>query len=379
MKTFDAIVIGLGAMGAAALHQLAARGARVLGLEQYALGHDRGSSHGSTRIIRKAYFEHPDYVPLLDRAYALWADLEAASGHRLVERCGLVVAGSERSEVVAGIRLAARTHGLDIRELDRRQAAAHAGRFRFAEDDIVLFEPDAGFLYADACLAQLHAEARRRSAEIAAGEPVVDWRADAGGISVRTPAGEYAADRLIICAGPWAGSLLRRQLPLVVRRVPLFWLDAAAPALRLDRGCPVFAFDTPEGFFYGFPVFDAGGLKVAQHRGREIAPDPSLADRGQAPGDFPPVREFLRRHAPDAGERVQRFATCLYTMTPDQHFVVDRHPDHERVVFAAGFSGHGFKFAPVVGSVLADLALTGRTEAPVGFLSATRTALSRRA
>jgi sarcosine oxidase len=141
----------------------------------------------------------------------------------------------------------------------------------------------------------------------------------------------------------------------------------------------VFAFDTPEGFFYGFPVFDAKGLKVAQHQGREVVSDPSHVDRGRAPGDFAPLRDFLRRYVPAAGEQIHHFTTCLYTMTPDQHFVVDRHPGHENVVFAAGFNGHGFKFAPVAGSVLADLALKGRTSAPVGFFSAGWTALSREA
>lgn len=423
-STADVIVLGLGAMGGAALHHLAARGARVLGIERFAVGHDRGSSHGETRIIRKAYFEHPDYVPLLERAYGLWAALETATGERLFDRTGLLLVGAPDGEVVAGVRRARARHGLAVADVPAADWAGRFGAFRCGEGMVGLFEADAGQLRVEACVRAHVAQARTLGARVVTGARVTGWSAEGGGVAVQTADGEvYRAGALVIAAGAWsAGVLADVGLPLVVRRRVQLWVgagsagtggggarDGAGDAAGLDTGgpggggdawdggplslaggCPVFAYDLLEGFFYGFPA-RGGRMKVACHwggagegdgdgggdGGDDVAAagggiDPDALDRSLRAADVAPVARFLARWVPGAGREVLAHSACMYTMTPDGHFVIDRHPRHANVCFAAGFSGHGFKFAPLVGSVLADLALEGRTGEAVGFLGVRR-------
>lgn len=369
MEHFDQIVIGVGGMGSAACDQLAQRGQRVLGLEQFELGHRRGSSHGQTRIIRKAYFEHPDYVPLLHRAYELWADLERRAGRTLFERTGLLLAGRPEGVAIPGVRRSAAEHGLAIRAVAAAERAERFGQFGLGPELEVLFEEDAGFVYVEDCVRTCVEQARACGAVIRDCEAVLEWRAGRGGVEVRTERGMYGAATLLVCGGPWAGRLLPGlRGKLEVRRKVQLWLACEDARFAQTAGSPVFCFDLADGFFYGFPMIEPGLIKVAEHTGREVVEDPTAVDRELRLSDEMRVQQFVVKHLPGVRPVVREHSVCMYTMSPDEHFIIDRHPEHANVVVAAGFSGHGFKFAALVGSVLADLAVDGATREGVEFL-----------
>jgi len=370
-------VIGVGGMGSAALYHLARSGIKVLGLEQFHIGHDRGSSHGQTRIIRKAYFEHPAYVPLLQRAYELWRDLETECDEELFHQTGLLLVGPPDGFIIPGVQRSAREHQLDIQTLTVAEARKRFNGFVINDDQSVLFEPDAGFLRVEACVHAHVDRAVAHGATILAGTAVKSWSVKQGAVEVSTESGTHSAATLLICGGPWAGQLLSElRLPLEVRRKVVFWFDTTDDSYDLGRGCLVFGFETADGFVYGFPVIDSDGIKVAHHSGGERVERADELDRTLHPEDTIVVRRFIDKHLPRVGDRLNRYSVCMYTMTPDEHFIVDRHPAHPNVIFAAGFSGHGFKFAPIIGSILADLTIDDRTAEPIAFLSASRPALA---
>ncbi len=372
---YDAIVIGTGGVGSAALFHLARRGARVLGLDRFPPGHDRGSSHGRTRIIRQAYFEHPDYVPLLRRAYELWTELGRHRSRPLMHEIGLVQIGPTDCAVLTGVRRSAREYGLDVEELTAADLAARFPGFRVDEDWSGLFERQAGYLEVEACVVAHAEQAVRHGAELRAGVTVLGWRGGADGIAVATDAGEFSAQRLVVTAGPWAAKLLADlPLKLEVRRKPQYWYPAD-PRCTADAGCPAFLFDTPAGIFYGLPAIDDWGLKVALHTGGPTVDDPLSVDRDIDPVDQAQVETFLASHLPGVRRNLLHHSVCIYTLTADEHFIVDRHPADPRIVLAAGLSGHGFKFTCVLGEALADLTLEGQTALPIGFLSARRLGL----
>lgn len=378
MQTYDAIVVGVGGMGSAALYHLARRGARVLGIEQFGEAHDRGSSHGRSRVLRRAYFEHADYVPLLDRSYRLWDDLEARAERKLVERCGLAMCGAPGSKVIAGVRRAREAHSLDVREWGPAEVEARLAGFRIPEDHEALFEPDAGILYVEECVRAHCAAAAAAGAEVHWNETIGKILGDAGGVRIETDRDSYHAARLIVCAGPWTGRLLAAlQLPLEVRRTFAVWYACERPSLRLEAGLPVFVIETPESFFYGIPALDERGVKLGEHVGRQLVEDPGNVDRELHPADVVGVEDFLERYLPGMTGARRDASICMYTMTPDQHFIVDRHPHEPAIVFAAGFSGHGFKFAPAIGSALAELALEDSTDESLAFLRLDRAGLAR--
>lgn len=375
MARFDVIVVGLGGIGSAAAFHLAARGARVLGLDRFPIAHDRGSSHGQTRLIRRAYFEHPDYVPLLDRAYALWRELEARTGRRLLVESGLMLAGPPESEVLAGAIHAADKHRIPIDRLSAAEACRRWPQFTLPEDWVAVYEPQAGYLFVEECVAAHAAAAEVAGATLHTATDVHAWRIEGDGVVVVTDEGEIAADRLVLAPGPWASALLDfAAIPLVVLRKSLFWYrPPSARAADFTAGSlPCFAFARPDGFFYGFPRLDDRGVKIAEHTGGSVVADPLAVDRSTDPREQRTLDAVITAHLPRLGIAVADHAACLYTMSPDHHFLVGLHPDHDRVAIAAGFSGHGFKFASVMGEALADLALTGTTPLPLAFLSPTR-------
>jgi sarcosine oxidase len=366
MNSYDVIVIGVGGMGAAAAAELARRGRRVLGLEQFTLVHERGSSHGHTRIIRKAYFEHPAYVPLLQRAYERWYDLEQASGQHLFTECGCLSIGAPGGELIGGICKSAAEHRLNVEPLEPAELRRRFPAFRFSDAYGGVLEREAGFLYVERCVQAFVDQARLLGAELHEEEPVRFWRADGNAVLVETVRQTYTARSLVITAGAWAAQLLGSlRLPLTVTRKVLLWFATAEPALfRRDR-FPVYIAETPEGNYYGFPALDCFGHKVARHDGGMIVADPLVVDRQVSDEDTRDCRQFLQAHLPLANGPLRHSKVCLYTLTPDRHFLIDVHPHHPNVAVAAGFSGHGFKFASVVGDILADLADKGRTNLPI--------------
>ena len=376
MRSFDAIVVGIGGMGSAALYEAARRGARVLGIEQFGIGHTNGSSHGESRIIRRAYFEHPDYVPLVDRSFELWGRLEAVCGVPLLRRTGLLLSGPRDGAVLAGVLRARNEHGLAITEVQQCEYEARFPGFRFRPRDIVVFEREAGILFVEECVVAFTQAALELGARLETGETVRRWSQKDHHVAVETDRGCYLADRLIITGGPWTAALLADlRLPLQIHRRMQMWFRCEPSAYLVESGSPVFCFDLDGSFYYGFPALEAGVIKVAEHRNPADIDSPAALDREIRESDVAAMRGFLKRHLPAASADVVRFSPCMYTMTPDEHFILDRHPDFDRVCFAAGFSGHGFKFAPIIGSILADLSLNGSTAEPCAFLRLDRPAL----
>jgi|HubBroStandDraft_6_1064221.scaffolds.fasta_scaffold101436_2 sarcosine oxidase len=377
IPAFDVIVLGVGGVGSAALDQLARRGLRVLGLDRFPPGHDRGSSHGRTRLIRQAYFEHPDYVPLLRRAYELWADLSARSGKTLYHQVGVLQAGRPNGTVVPGVLASARQHGLDVEELSEGEITARFPGLRVPPPLVAVFERRAGYLDVEDCVREAARQAVDHGAQLQVGESVRGWKVEGSGVAVETDRGTYRANSLIVSAGAWAGTLLADLgIRFQVVRKSLYWYAAPERLYSPAHGFPGFLYETDRGSFYGFPRIDDEGLKSAEHSGGIPVSDPLRVDRNPDPGETFRVEQFLAEYLPDVTREPLRFGTCLYTLSPDGHFVVDRHPEHPQVVFAAGLSGHGFKFATVLGEVLADLAEHGSTRLPIGFLSCQRSALA---
>jgi len=369
----DYLVLGLGGMGSSALYHLARRGLNVLGIEQFGIAHDRGSSHGETRIIRKAYFEHPNYIPLLQRAYELWRELEQESGKRLFNPCGLMVAGPPAGKVIQGVHQAARLYDVDVEKVSVEDAATRFPGFQIPDGFEVTWEPEAGFLYVEECV-RAHIEcARSHGAQVCLDEKIISVSITDKSIEVQTETQHYSAANMIVTAGAWSSTRLQElNLPLEVVRKVLFWNTARQPVYNLDQGKGGFFFDMPYGEFYGFPSLDGATVKLAEHTGGETVLDPGNLNRELLDTDAPAVSRFVSEVMPGLEPDPVRHATCMYTRTPDGHFIVDRHPRNQRVVYGAGFSGHGFKFAAVIGEILADLATQGFTAQPIDFLSASR-------
>ena len=362
-RALDAVVVGLGAMGSAVLAELAARGRRVIGLDRFAPPHELGSSHGKSRIIREAYFEDPRYVPLVQRAYERWADLERESGATLVLRTGGLMIGPQQGTLVRGALLSAETHALPHERLNAADARAAYPALRVPDDVMAVREPRAGVLFPEACIAAQLTRARRHGAQIRCDEPALAWATDGAGVDVRTARGRYRAGSLVLTAGAWLARLVPElDLPLAVTRQALYWFEPAAnPERFAPERFPIFIWeDEPGRFLYGFP--DLGdGVKIARHMEGEPT-DPDRVRREVSAAETEALRATMARCVPDAAGRLRQAAVCLYTNTPDQHFIVDRHPAHEQVVIASPCSGHGFKFASALGEVLADLAM-GRAPA----------------
>jgi sarcosine oxidase len=375
VSEYDVIVVGLGAMGSAAAYHLARRGQRVLGLDAYEAGHTLGSSHGETRIIRMAYFEHPDYVPLLRRAWTLWEQLERDSATRLLHVTGGLFIGPPAGDLVSGSLRSARAHGLPHTLLDADEIRRRFPVFAPREGEQALFEERAGVLLPEKCL-QAHLElAAAAGAVLRHSQPVRGWTARSDEVCVDTDDGRYTAGALVVTAGAWAGKVLADAgLPLQAERIPLFWfVPCESPEqFAIDRG-PVWIWQMPElGDFFGTPHLEWPGVKIGKHHSGQ-AVDADTVDRAISEADEAPIREFLETRMPALAGGVALAKVCLYTNTPDMHFIVDRHPEKPNVVYGAGFSGHGFKFATVIGEILADLATTGRATPDADFLRLTPT------
>ncbi|MEM9659173.1 MAG: N-methyl-L-tryptophan oxidase, partial [Planctomycetota bacterium] len=341
-------------------------------IDRFSPPHDQGSSHGESRIIRRAYFEHPDYVPLTFESYRQWAELEAELGRQLLVETGLVQAGPVDGHVLRGLLAAAERHQLPIELLTAAEAAARWPTLKVPPEAAAVFEQSAGYLLVEHCVAALLEAAKRSGAELLGDTHVVDWQAG-NVLQVQTTNGVFLADRLILATGAWSSQWLAAlDVELQVLRKVLLWYGCDDPRVRVEAGMPAYLFELPQGVFYGFPRIGARGLKVAEHSGGDPTEQPSRLDRRLRETDRKPIDEFLNQCvAAEIGELLEH-SVCMYTMTRDQHFIIDRWPGDPRVTLAAGLSGHGFKFAPALGQAVVDLAIDGATDLPIKFLALDR-------
>lgn len=369
-KRFDVIVVGIGGVGSATAMHLADRGLSVLGIDRFEPGHGWGSSHGESRAIRKAYFEHPDYVPLLKRAYRGWQSLEERSGQQLLQLCGLLEIGAPDGTLIQGVRSAALQHQLALEEVTPSEFRTRFPGFALPEDHVALFEPDGGLLRVEKCVQAFYGAAQDAGAEFALGETVVEWRTDSERVCrVTTDRNQYQAQHLVFCAGAWTTQLLTQLgLEFRVLRKHLHWYAVRPGGYALGNGSPVFFYETHAGYYYGFPQLGDARIKVAEHSGGEMVDDPLAVNRAVDPEEVGRVEKFLQDHLLDVVLRPVDHQVCMYTMSPDEHFVIDQHPEHPQVVFAAGLSGHGFKFASALGECLAEAVLTGQMPGGLDFL-----------
>jgi sarcosine oxidase len=362
MSHFDVVVCGLGAMGSAALHRVAHRGRRVLGIERFTPGHDRGSSHGATRVIRLAYFEHPSYVPLVRRAYELWREIDGAAGRKLLHVTGVVEIGPPDGILVKGTLASAKLHALRHDVLSARELMQRYPAFQLPSQDVAVAQPDGGFLEAEPSIHALLALAKAAGAEIRCGETVRAIEPRPGGVRIVTDRAMVEAGAAIVAAGPWTKSLLPDlAAPLRVTRQAMAWFAPTEPALFAPGRFPVFLIESRHGIHYGFPPFGDTGIKVAKHPHRDETVDLEDYDRSVSAADEALIRAALAEFLPAANGRRLAAKTCLYTVMPDRDFLIDRLPGSPQVIVASPCSGHGFKFAPVIGEILADLAITGST------------------
>jgi len=367
---YDVIVAGLGAHGSAAAYHLAKRGQRVLGFERFARGHTLASFGGLSRIIRLSYYEHPSYVPLLKRAWDLWRELERESGETLLTQTGGLYLGPPEGDLVSGALASARLHDLVHELLDNAELKRRYPLFEIEREWIGIFDAQAGWLAPERSVAAHLRVAERNGATLRFAEPIERWERDGDGVRVFSQKGSYRCQRLVIAAGSWLPRLLPQLAPhLWVERNVLFWFE---PRGELDAFAklPVYIVEDTDRMYYGFPYDPDNGLKMAGlHFGDRV--DPDTVDREPSARDEERVRAWLRRRIPLANGERRRAQVCLYTNSPDGHFIIDREGP---VTYASACSGHGFKFASAVGEILADLTISGRSSLDIGFLSSDRLA-----
>lgn len=371
---YDVIVVGLGGMGAAAAYHLSAHGLRVLGLERYDFGHGRGSSHGETRIIRLAYFEGSAYVPIVQRAYRLWQDLGERIGAPLLFRTGSLEMSEEGHDFVDRSEASCRDHGLPFELLDAAETMRRHPAFKLHPNTRAIFQPDGGFVLSEAGI-RAHADlATAHGALLRTGETVLGFdETGAGRVSVRTDKGSYSAAQLVLTAGPWMPQLV----PALGRSLETFkqtlgWFVPRHRELFAPSAFPVFIHFSSEGEFYGFPLYGDRGVKVGgPHFAREPI-DPDEPDRVASPRQVKALEGFFDRHLPDAAGPAQTPTGCIYTKTPDEHFIIDRHPAMRQALLVSACSGHGYKFAPAIGEIVADLVVDDRTRHDISLFSLSR-------
>ncbi len=362
MPSYDAIVIGVGGMGSAAIYHLAKRGWKVLGLEQYSIPNDLGSSHGHSRMIRYTLQEHPSYVPLVRRAYELWHELEDSAGETLIVTTGSVRAGPPDSPFFKGAKEACDVHGIPYEILTATEVNKRFPGYRFPDEISSVYQADGGFLLPERCILDHVWAAKEAGAEVHEHEAVLDWQPDGEGVRVNTGQGAYTAGRLVVTAGAWAAKIApqiaRHALP---ERQVLGWFQPERPELFRPESFPVFGIWTEQGRYYGFPSYSVPGFKLgrAHHLRQQV--DPDKMDREVHAEDEEILRQFASRYFPLGAGQALTLTTCMYTNTPDEHFIIGVLPDNPQVSVAAGFSGHGFKFASVIGEIMADLAQHGET------------------
>ena len=372
-QEFDCIVIGVGAMGSSTLYNLAKRGRQVLGLEQFDIPHAEGSSHGVNRIIRLAYYEHPSYVPLLRRAYELWSEIESIAGEQLIYKTGSIDTAPAGHEVFEGSLESCLLHDIPHRVLNHAQINEQFPGYQLPLGHMGILQQDGGFVLSERSIVAYANAAMSEGAEIHAREVVSGWEPDRGGVRVFTDRGEYTAEHLVITAGAWTSGLIPILDGLAVpERQVLAWLQPIDGSLYTPEVFPVFNAYFDEGRYYGFPVFGIPGFKVGRYHHLEEIIDLDSTIKTVNGEDEALLRSAVKKYFPKANGTTMTLKTCMFTNTPDEHFIVDSLPGNTQVVVAAGFSGHGFKFASVIGEILSDLAIKGETEHDIDLLKIDR-------
>jgi sarcosine oxidase len=371
---YDAIVVGVGGIGSATAYHLARRGLDVLGLERYDIPHTKGSSHGITRIIRRAYYEHPSYIPLIERAYELWDDLAERSERPIIHRTGSIDAGPPDDPVFEGSRQSCEEHDIPHEVLTSAELTDRFPGYQLPEGYKALYQSDGGFVVPEQAIIAHTQAAHEAGAEIHARTQVHDWtETPDGGVRIETDRGSYEASRLVLAAGAWNYTLADILDGLAVpERQVLSWFQPTNPSLFQPETFPVWNLSVPEGRFYGLPVYDVPGIKLGKYHHRDEQVNPDDWHRDPEPADERLLRDFTENYFPKGAGPTMRLATCLFTNSPDEHFILDTLPDHPQVAVGAGFSGHGFKFASVIGEILADLAADGDTDHPIGMFRLNR-------
>ena len=364
---YEVIVVGLGGMGSAALYHLAKRGVKALGIERFGVPHEMGSSHGLTRIIRLAYYEDASYVPLLRRSYELWAELEREFGEQLFFQTGSIDMGPQDSDVFAGSLQSCIDNDLEHEVLDSKALRARFPGYQMPAETMALFQPQGGLLVPERCITAHVELAKSRGAVVHTGERVLGWEILADErVRVRSDAAAYTAEKLVVCGGAWAAKLAPELAGLAMpERQVLIWLETKAPDLFVPERFPVWNGQVEEGRYYGLPEFNPSGLtpgmKFGRYHHREETCDPDTVDRRAHAEDESLLRQFAERYFPAGAGKTLNMVVCMFTNTADEHFVLDTLPGTPQVSVAAGFSGHGFKMASVVGEIMADLAQAGAT------------------
>jgi sarcosine oxidase len=373
-KRFNVIVVGVGGSGSATVYELAKRNKRVLGIERHDIPHDLGSSLGYTLIIRLAYYEHPSYVNLLHRSYQLWNEIERRSGEQILHVHGSIDAGPADSPVFTGAMRSAIEFDLEHTvytglELNKRFPGYH-----LPNDTMALYQPQGGYLLPERCIVNYVEVAQALGAEVHGREAVLEWQPlREGGVRVRTDRDVYEADRLVITAGAWAGEMVDLMDGLLVpERQVLAWLQPTKPQHFRPENFPVFNCLVPEGRYYGFPVVHVPGFKFGRYHHLEERINPNSSDRSSHLQDEQLLRDFADRYFPDGAGPTMSLKSCIFTNTPDHHFIIDTHPRYPQVSFASPCSGHGFKFVSVLGEIMADLAERGESRHNIDFFSLAR-------
>lgn len=380
-NVFDVIVIGVGSMGSSTCYQLASRGVSVLGLEQFSIPHDQGSHAGQSRIIRKAYFEHADYVPLLERAYENWKHLESATGSQIYFPTGLLYAGKPDDVLIKGVKLSSEKYNVPVESVSRQDLLKRFPQFQVPAEYDVLFEPDAGFVTPERAVSLYAEQAMKAGAIIHTHEQTLSWKQSDGSIEVVTDKDKYSCKKLVITAGAWTSSMLPElSNQLHVTRQMIAWVNPKKQKQFELGNFPCWMIDdhTQAGMYYGFPVLSTdkfgapAGLKVAHHY-PGLSTHADAVDREVTAVEEQNLIKSISTFLPDGYQSTSVLKTCLYTNTPDENFIIDFVPEsNNNVIMAAGFSGHGFKFVSVVGEIVADLARDGESKLPINFLGVKR-------
>lgn len=365
-KIFDVIVIGIGGIGSATCLSFAKRKVSILGLEQFDIAHSYGSSSGNTRLIRKAYFENENYIPLLNKSYELWDELEKETNEHLFHKSGLLIFGKSGHGIAFDkMQQTAQKYNISLKIHSHSSLKKNFPLFHTPKEDTGVFEENAGYLLVEKCIETNVKLSKQYGAELHFNEKVNSWNKTRNGFLIKTNKNEYCAKKLVFTGGAWSSQLLKDlNLPLITKRAPQFWFKSHIDFSKQ----PCFAFDLRNTFIFGFPSTEIG-VKIAEYTPKEVIEDPySLKNYPILKEDFINIQNCIKQYLPHLSQEPIISKNCMYTLTPDEDFLIDLHPHEKDISIFAGCSGHAFKFAPLIGECLADLTLHGETQIPIDFL-----------